>query len=292
MEGRVWSPRARAGRLVRLANLDGRAVLVDQTHAVDVQERSEHRFPSDPQALFNDWPAFAGWACTVDPQTGAPYSLGALGPPVPNPSQVFAIGVNYAAHAAEGGYPADSMPVTFTKFPSCLTGPHAEVALPSAMVDWEVELVVVVGETCRGVPRDFAWAHVAGLMIGQDLSERQVQMQGQRPQFSLGKSYAGFGPTGPHLTGVDELPNPDDLEIACSVNGEIVQSSRTSMMIYDVPELVHRLSSICELRAGDLIFTGTPAGVGNARSPKRFLAPGDVLTSRIEGLGELHTTLA
>jgi 2-keto-4-pentenoate hydratase/2-oxohepta-3-ene-1,7-dioic acid hydratase in catechol pathway len=137
-----------------------------------------------------------------------------------------------------------------------------------------------------------AWDHVAGLTVGQDLSARDVQMLGSPPQFSLGKSFPGFGPIGPWLVTPDELRDPDDLGIGCAVNGEQMQSDRTSAMLFSVPETVARLSAICPLLPGDLIFTGTPAGVGNRMDPPRYLKPGDELVSTIEGIGTLTTRFA
>ena len=276
---------------MKLANLAGRAVVVTPGgRAVDVADASRGRFPADPQAVFDDWPAFRAWAETVRDGDGDPLALEQLGPPVPRPGQVFAIGINYAEHAEEAGYPPDSLPVTFTKFPSCLTGPEATVALPTATVDWEVEAVVAIGKTAWQVPREAAWDHVAGLMVGQDLSERTAQLAGAKPQFSLAKSHPGFGPTGPWLVTPDDVPNRDDLAISCSVSGTVMQESRTSQMVYDVPELLARLSTVCPLQPGDLIFTGTPAGVGNARDPKVFLRAGDRLESTIEGIGTIVQT--
>lgn len=274
---------------MRVANDRGRAVLVgaDGT-AVDVATVSGGRFGPEPQTLFGDWSGFAAWARGVEVRGGEPVSEPALGPPVPRPAQVFAIGINYTEHAAEAGYPPDALPVTFTKFPACLAGPTVQVALPTPTVDWEVELVVAVSVRAERVRREDAWDHVAGLMVGQDLSERTGQLAGAKPQFSLAKSYPGFGPTGPWLTTPDELASRDDLAIRCAVNGVVMQDSRTSRMIYDIPELVARLSSVCPLLPGDLIFTGTPAGVGNARTPRVFLQAGDVLESEIEGLGRLR----
>jgi 2-keto-4-pentenoate hydratase/2-oxohepta-3-ene-1,7-dioic acid hydratase in catechol pathway len=221
----------------------------------------------------------------------APLDLRALEAPVPRPRQVFAIGMNYAAHAAEAGVDAPEFPPTFTKFPTCIAGPDAEVGLPSTFVDWEVELVVVIGERAYEVASGKGWTHVAGLMVGQDLSERVVQLRPPAPQFSLGKSFPGFGPIGPWIVTPDELENPDDLAISCTLNGEEVQKSRTSDLIFGVDALVHDLSSITPLLPGDLIFTGTPSGVGGARTPPRFLAPGDHLVSTIEGIGTIHTHL-
>lgn len=278
---------------MKLANLDGRSTLIFSGEkgalGIDVEERSGGRWSADPQALYADWRAFAEWAASVEP-AGALVDRRRLGPPVPRPRQVFAIGINYADHAAEAGYPAGSLPITFTKFPSSLTGPDAEVALPPGSVDWEVELVIVIGRGARNVSRTDAWEHVAGLTIGQDLSEREAQNAGAKPQYSLAKSHAGFGPTGPWVVSTDELEHPDDLAISSTLSGEQMQSDRTSHMIYGVRDLIVELSGVCELYPGDLIFSGTPAGVGNARTPKRFLRPGDELRSEIEGIGHLVNT--
>ena len=272
---------------MRVANLAGRAVIITDDRAIDIERASAGRFGADPQALFDDWAAFASWAATAT--GGEPFSHEDLGAPVPRPRQVFAIGVNYAAHAAEAGYPSDSLPVTFTKFPTSIVGPNHVVALPEGNVDWEVELVVVIGAEAHLVDREHAWEHIAGVTIGQDLSERLLQMQGTSPQFSMGKSYPGFGPTGPWLVTPDELPNRDDLAIGCTLSGQSVQGSRTSMMIYDVPELIARLSAVCPLLPGDIIFSGTPAGVGNRMTPQRFIRADDVLVSEIEGIGSITT---
>jgi len=277
---------------VKLANLAGRAVLITEGGAVDVERSSGGRFGADPQALFEDWAAFAAWAADA-PSTGAaastPLDESALGAPVPRPRQVFAIGLNYAEHAAEAGYPPDSMPVTFTKFPTSIVGQDEVVALPEGNVDWEVELVVVIGREAHKLDRESAWDHVAGLTVGQDLSERITQLQGSAPQFSLGKSFPGFGPTGPWLVTPEEFADRDDLAISCTLSGEEMQSSRTSMMLYDVPELLVRVSAVCRLLPGDIIFSGTPSGIGNRRTPPRFIGPEDVLVSEIEGIGALTT---
>ena len=203
---------------------------------------------------------------------------------------MFAIGLNYREHAAETGHDVPTAPVVFTKFASSITGPVSEVTLPKGSTDWEVELVVVMAKPSRHVPVDQAWGHVAGLTIGQDLSERVLQRSGPAPQFGLAKSFAGFAPMGPAVVTVDELDNPDDLELGCTVNGEQMQRSRSSDMIFSVPELVAYLSGVVTLLPGDVIFTGTPPGVGMGRTPPRFLKAGDRLDSWIEGLGELHQT--
>lgn len=161
-----------------------------------------------------------------------------------------------------------------------------------AYTDWEVELVVVIGTRARNIPEADAWTHVAGVTVGQDLSERITQLDGPAPQFSLGKSFAGFAPVGPWLVTENELDDRDDLTLSCSLNGETVQDGRTSQMIFPVSALVSRLSQIVALYPGDLIFTGTPAGVGVSRKPQRFLAAGDVLDSAIDGIGTLRQSFA
>ena len=150
------------------------------------------------------------------------------GPPVPRPRQVFAIGLNYRDHACEAQLEAPSTPPVFTKFPTSLTGHKCPVKLPAGSVDWEVELVAVIARRCDFVGSTQAWDHIAGLTVGQDLSERQLQLAGPAPQFSLGKSYRGFAPLGPELVTVDEFPDPDDVELGCRLEGgEILQKGRT-----------------------------------------------------------------
>jgi 2-keto-4-pentenoate hydratase/2-oxohepta-3-ene-1,7-dioic acid hydratase in catechol pathway len=275
---------------MRLANVAGRAALIVDDGVVDVAAASNGVLPADPQLLYERWDEVRALAERVT-AADAPLDAQALLAPVPFPRQVFAIGLNYAAHAAEAGVGIPTFPPTFTKFPTCLTGPDATVELPSAFVDWEVELVVVIGPPAYEVALGDGWRHVAGVTVGQDLSERVVQTRPPAPQFSLGKSFPGFGPIGPWVITPDELADSDDLALGCSVNGEEVQKSRTSDLIFGVDGLVHHLSSITPLLPGDLIFTGTPSGVGGTRTPPRFLAPGDELVSTIEGIGTIHTHL-
>ena len=159
---------------------------------------------------------------------------------------------------------------------------------PGGHSDWEVDLVAVIGAEAWQADEADGWDHVAGLCVGQDISERITQMAGQPPQFSLGKSFPGFGPIGPWLVTPDEFADPDDLELGCAINGEEVQKSRTSLLIISVPRLIAKMSAIVRLLPGDVIFTGTPAGVGLGRDPQRWLAPGDELVSYVEGIGELR----
>lgn len=273
---------------MRIANLNGRLVLLNGNEAVDVQKASQGRFSADPQAAFDDWQAFIAWAEENAGMQGEAFTDKELCAPVPRPPQVFGIGMNYRDHAEEAGLGIPREPVVFTKFPSSITGPFDEVELPSEAVDYEVELVVVIGTRARKVSREDAWGHVAGFMVGQDISEREVQLKGTAPQFSLGKSFPGFSPIGPAVVTADELASPESLRITCAIDGVTLQDGNTRELIFDVPELIARLSAIVTLLPGDLIFTGTPAGVGAGRSPKRFIRPGEELISSIEGLGELR----
>ena len=272
---------------MRTGTLDGRMVLVRGQSAVDVETASGGRFGADPLDALGRWSDFVAWAAGCD-DAGEPFAVADLGPPVPRPRQVFAIGLNYGSHAAETSHERPEHPPTFTKFPSCLAGPVGELRLPPGSVDWEVELVVVIGPEAASVSAVDAWSHVAGLSVGQDYSERQQQTSGPVPQFSLAKSHPGFGPFGPHLVTLDEVGDPGDLALETVINGETMQKDRTSSMIFGIPELVERLSAVVTLYPGDLVFTGTPSGVGMARTPQVFLEPGDEVVSRIEGLGELR----
>ena len=278
---------------MRLANLNGRAALVRDEGVLDVEAASSGRFGPDPQSLFGQWDEFCAWAPTATGKvSGIDESL--LGPPVPSPRQILAVGFNYLDHADEADTEVPRHPQIFTKFASSLTGPFATVHLAdSEFVDWEVELVVAISRRARNVPVDDAWNHVAGLTVGQDLSDRKLQLRKPAPaQYSLGKSRPGFGPTGPYLVTTDQIPDPTDLEIGCSVAGEQLQLSRTSKMLFSVPELVSRLSAVLPLLPGDLIFTGTPGGIGGLRKPPRFLKPGEELVSTIEHVGTIRTTFA
>lgn len=277
---------------MRLANHDGRLGLVTDGGVIDVATASGGRFGPDPQGVYAAWADFRAWASGAGGAATAPLDEKALGPVVPRPQQVFAVGLNYLDHAAESKLQPPAQPMIFTKFASCLHPPYGEITLPSTSVDWEVELVVVIGERAANVRPEDAWQHVAGLTAGQDLSERDLQMRGAPPQFSLAKSYPGFGPIGPVLVTPDELPDPDALALTCTINGEVVQDGNSRDMVFPVPEVISYLSGVCPLLPGDLIFTGTPAGVGIGRTPPRYLAPGDVLETTISGIGTMrhHTT--
>jgi 2-keto-4-pentenoate hydratase/2-oxohepta-3-ene-1,7-dioic acid hydratase in catechol pathway len=277
---------------MRIANFQDRAALLTGRGAIDVERARGGRFKPDPQTIFEQWPAFREWATEADLADARAVAVeeAALGPPTPRPRQVFAVGLNYREHAAEARYEGPTMPSIFTKFPTCLTGQSARVRVATPKVDWEVELVAVIAAPAYRVAPDDAWSWVAGLTVGQDISARDVQNAGTSPHFSLGKSFPGFGPLGPWLVTPNDCADPDDLLIRCSLNGEMVQEARTSEMVLSAPDLIAHISSVCPLLPGDVIFTGTPAGVGNRRNPPRYLQPGDELAGTVEGIGTLRTS--
>lgn len=281
---------------MRIANVDGRACAVTESGGVDIAAASNNQFPASVDDLIADLGAVAAWFRSsnidLDPELSLDQlAQGArLGPPIQRPSQIFAIGLNYADHAEETGLELPDQPMVFTKFASSLAGARASVALSADTIDWEVELVVVIGEGGRAITKEAALEHVAGFCVGQDISERRLQMASSPAQFSLAKSLQGFSPIGPWITTLDELDNPLDLAIDCRNRTDVLQASRTTSLIFDVPSLIEYLTRFVELRPGDLIFTGTPDGVGVGRRPRQFIEPGWTITSSIEGLGSIHTT--
>lgn len=271
---------------MKIANVNGRAALVLEQGIADIATSSSGRFGPDPIAIFERWADFTDWASSVTEATG-PLDESELRCPVPDPRQVFAIGLNYRSHAEESGMPIPTVPATFTKFPASLTGPFSNVELVGGATDWEVELVAVIGAHCDHVDASRAWEHIAGLTVGQDISDRHLQFAAGS-QFSLGKSRRTYGPMGPWIVTPDEFADPDDITLRCFIDGELMQDARTSDLIFNVPQLVAELSAILPLHPGDVIFTGTPSGVGAVRTPPIFLKPGQVIESWIEGIGSLR----
>ena len=271
---------------MKFANVNGRATIVVGDEIADVQDVSDGRFGPEAMSVYDEWPHFADFARSVTRTTG-PLVEADLGNPAPAPRQVFAIGINYRSHAEETGATLPDVPITFTKFPACLAGPFDDIPVVGESTDWEVELVVVLGRLADRVDRASALAHVAGVTVGQDVSDRALQYS-TGAQFSLGKSRRGYGPLGPWLVTVDEFADPDDLGVGCSLNGTKMQDARTSDLIFSVPRLVAELSAVLPLWPGDLIWTGTPSGIGAVRQPPVFLQPGDVLETWVEGIGSIR----
>lgn len=278
---------------MRIVNANGRLSLAFEDGILDVESASNGQFSADVQAVYDRWAEFRRWARDLGGSALSPLPVDTLGAPVPRPRQVFGIGLNYREHALEAGMelPTTSLTV-FTKFPSSVTGPQATIELPSDSVDFETELVVVLGRRAHRVPEDQAWDCVAGLTMGQDLSEREVQLAGPAPQFNLGKSFPGFAPIGPALVTPDEFADPDDVEIGCLLGGEQLQKTRTNDLIFSISRTIAFLSSIVALYPGDVIFTGTPSGTGWAREPQRLLRVGDELVTYGETIGSMRNRFA
>jgi 5-carboxymethyl-2-hydroxymuconate isomerase len=207
--------------------------------------------------------------------------------PVADPSKIICVGLNYRDHAAEAGMAIPDTALVFAKFPSSLTGPGAAIVLPddSSQIDWEVELAVVIGSPARHVSEERALDVIAGYTVANDVSARDLQKSDG--QFVRAKSYDTFCPVGPWLVTVDELGAADDLEIGLRLNGETLQHSRTSQLVFGVAEIIAFCSRVATLNPGDLILTGTPHGTGFGLDPQRFLSPGDEITAWVEGIGEL-----
>ena len=236
------------------------------------------------ESALNEIRAWVGeHAREARPMTGIP-----LAPPVPDPTKVVAIGLNYADHAAEGGTPPPERPLVFAKFPSSIVGPGDPIRWDRSLtdqVDYEAELGVVIGRRARNVSAKDALDHVFGYTCLNDVSARDLQFGDK--QWVRGKSLDTFCPIGPWIVTADEIPEPQALRIECLVNGEVLQSSTTAQMIFGVRELISQLSHSFTFEPGDIIATGTPPGVGVFRTPQRLLRDGDVVTIRIEGIGDL-----
>lgn len=228
--------------------------------------------------------------------TAVPLTQVRLLAPIPYPRRnVMCLGLNYAEHALESyaakGKPASlpTTPIVFTKATTAVSGPTDPILFDSTVssqIDWEVELAVIIGKAGKNIPAAEAWDYVFGYMVLNDVSARDLQMNGK--QYFKGKSLDGACPTGPWIVTPDELPDPHNLRITCRVNGVTKQDGRTSYMIFDIPAIIAYLSRGMTLLPGDIIATGTPEGVGFARTPPEFLRPGNVLESEIEGIGTLR----
>lgn len=207
---------------------------------------------------------------------------------VPQPRVIWGVGLNYRDHAAETGRPLPEVPTLFVKSPSAVIAPDETIVVPPVVTqpDYEGELAVVIGRRARDVPRDDALSVLAGITIGHDVSARDHQYT--TGQWSWSKSFDTFCPLGPEVVSIDEVDLESGLAIETKVSGEVLQSSKTSELVFTVPELIAWISQGCTLEPGDVILTGTPAGVGAARNPPRWLVDGDVVEITIEGLGTLR----
>lgn len=271
---------------LRFTCKNGRSQLVvgPDNSLVDLAEASNGRFSSEPIEAFRRWSEVREFAATVT-DNGRPCNVDELDAPSPWPTQVFGIGLNYRTHAEESGMQIPTSPLTFTKFSSSVAHGNADIPIVGNAIDWEVELVVVIADGGRNIAVGDAWNHVAGVAVGQDISDRALQFASQPPQFSLGKSRKNFSPFGPWLVDAQDIAQRDALHMTCTLNGERVQDTTTDDLIFGVADIVSYLSGIVQLLPGDVVFTGTPGGVGVSRKPPVFLKPGDVLVSTIDGIG-------
>ena len=234
-----------------------------------------------------DWKRHAGRLSGLDPADGRPLSEVRLLTPIPRPGKIFAIGLNYADHIAESGMGTPERQVWFTKAQTSVNGPFdpVQASKVSPTLDYEAEMVAVIGRRGKHIPREEAADYIFGYCVGNDVTERAWQHA--TPQWSLGKSFDTHAPFGPWITTGEEV-DPHALDIRCTVNGEERQASNTRHLVFDVFDQVAHLSQAMTLEPGDVIFTGTPGGVGAAMTPRRFLRPGDVVRVEIEGLGAIE----
>ena len=271
----------------KLGTVDGKAVLIKDDHYFDVASLSDGAISSDSVEALKFQTELSELYETLSEKTATGnLSEVELGNPVPKSPNCYAVGLNYRKHAEESGMDIPEVPMIFTKHTSCFVGPKANVGMRSDYVDWEVELVAVIGKEGKNIPKENALEHVAGLCVGQDISDRPAQFATTPAMFNLGKSFDTYGPMGPALVSLDLLENCESLDIECKLNGETVQKSNTSDLIFNISSIISYLSEIVSLNVGDTIWTGTPSGVGIASG--KFLKDGDILTSSIEGLGSME----
>lgn len=250
--------------------------------------------PNCPKALLALPDGLTRAAAALDKaQAAGKFIEGRLLAPIPMPGKVICIGLNYRDHALEGGHAIPTEPVCFSKFSSAVIGPDAEVKLPAVAhkVDYEAELVVIIGKRGKNIPRDQAMSYVAGYTNGNDVSARDWQIGRPGGQWLLGKTPDTFAPMGPYLVTKDEVADPNQLQIQLRLNGETLQNSSTKELIFKIDELVSHLSQLITLEPGDVIYTGTPPGVGAARKPPIFLKAGDTTEVEIAGLGILKNPI-
>ena len=221
---------------------------------------------------------------------GVAVSEATIHAPIDNPEKIICIGLNYADHAAESGMPIPEEPIVFSKYATSIIDPGDYIVAPSvsSSVDYEVELVVAIGKSGRNIAKEDALDYVVGYMVGHDVSARDYQLEKPGGQWMMGKTFDTFAPIGPDLVRVVEVGDPHNLKIRCIVNGKTMQDSNTSQMIFDVPTLIAHLSHVFTLTPGDLIFTGTPPGVGQSQNPPLWLKDGDQVVCEVVGLGRLE----
>ena len=275
---------------MKIANVDGRAMVVVDGQLIDIERASAGSLPSDPMVVLTRLDELR--KLDLSKTKGISLEGAHLGPPVPRPSKILAAAGNYSDHVKEAGAEDPGEPNLFAKLPSALIGPRDPVRIPAGrtQIDWEAELVVVIGKRARNVPEEDGWSYVAGVTCGQDVSDREEQFRAFQ-QYTIAKSFDTYAPTGPYLISVDELQDRDNVPLRCYVNGEEMQNGTTAKLIFSVPKLIAWTSRACTLEPGDLFFTGTPGGVGAFRKPPRWLTPGAVLRTEIPGVGTMENPI-
>ena len=302
----------RQGGVPRLGALDDELGVIDLQRAYTLLLLARGEVPATAQALArgrvpNDADAFlAGGEPSLDAARGAVEHVAGLEageirrealvtaladatllPPIPRPPKIICVARNYAEHAKEAGLKVSEIPILFARFPATLIGPGARIVVPSVsdQLDWEGELAVIIGRGGRHISRAEAMGHVAGYSLFNDVTVRDYQFR--VTQYTEGKNFHASGPFGPYLALPDEIADPHSLELITEIDGVEKQRASTSDMIFDIPTLIEHISAFIELEPGDVIPTGTPAGVGFKREPPEFLTAGQTVTVRIAGLGEL-----
>ncbi|MEY4607676.1 MAG: hypothetical protein RLY45_2436 [Actinomycetota bacterium] len=274
---------------MRLANHAGRATVVVDGRAVDVETASGGSLGSDPMLLAElaNHPALQRIADAAVPADWPAVDEARLGAPVPRPPKGFGVALNYRQHAVESNLSIPEEPHLFAKTENCVCGPFDDIVVPAGRekVDYEAELVIAFGRRCSGATRADAWSYLAGVTCGQDISDRGEQFRLPVKQFTIAKSYDTFGPIGPYLVTPDEFADPDALDLVGRLSGVEMQRTSTNDLIFGVPALVEWLSRFITFQAGDLVWTGTPGGVGEAQQPPRFLRAGDIVETEIPGIG-------
>ena len=245
----------------------------------------------DDDSVFETSDPFA-----AEPSRGVAHELAdvKLLAPVERPSKIVCVGINYVPHMEESGFERPPEPVIFSKLSSTLTGPHDAIVLPKAaprQVDYEAELVIVIGRRGRDIERADALGHVAGYTVGNDVSARDWQLKKPGGQWLLGKSFDTFLPLGPWMTTPDEFGDPAQRHVRCSINGEILQDDVLANLIFDFSDVIAYVSQVATLEPGDLIMTGTPGGVGQSRTPPRWLDEGDVVETSVDGIGTIRNVV-
>ena len=270
----------------KLGSNSGRAIFIKDDKYYDVNTISNGDISSNSLKALSDTEKLSQLYINLnDYEPSGNLSDIYLDPPI-IPTNVFAVGLNYKKHAEESNLEIPPFPMIFTKHSTCISGPKSDICMKSDMVDYEAELVFVIGKGGKDISKEDAWQHVAGLCVGQDISDRPVQFHATPPQFNLGKSFDTFGPIGPYLVSTDLFDNKESLKLQCWVNDELRQETLTNDLIFDIPYLISYISEFITLNTGDVIFTGTPEGVGATQG--KFLKDGDILKTTIEGIGTLE----